>query len=1004
MWLEGLPGAGKSTLVASYLAYRETPALWYHIDETDHDIATFFVHFAQAAAANLPGQGDFPAFSPEYALGARAFARNFFRLLGARITTATTIVLEDFELLPEDSPVQELLAIGVEELADRATFMILSRRGITPAFSRAQTQRRIDHIDPQQLRLTPAEALGVAEVLYPERLPPDIEEIVARCDGWIAGLILMLEYAGSQQQQQGRPPTVHAIFNYFASQVFNSFTTQQQLFLLKTSLLSEIDVALAKQLTAYHDADRFLRSLQEHHYFVELIDHQRRTYRYHGLFREFLRRKLADSLPEKEIRRLEQAVAQELFQRQEYETALRMFIHSGNWQEAIKTLHVTAETMLRVGRHHVLHHWLEKIPPEHFARDASLCLWRGQSQLPFQPNEARRWLQQAFTLFRQNENVPGIYTSWCAAAQTFFINWHQLDRLVPWIDEILPIVKNYSLPEGETAVHFFHAMISALSIANPSHPELPRWLREANRAFYLHSDPNDRAMLLGALLWHYLMAGTINRQTNLIEILSRFVDDPRIVPLHRLNLQVLYGYHLLITGELSQCRTLADRGLTLAEESGVWLFNGMFYANKAAVAILEKRHDDAGDILSQLNHKAHFSVVLTVWYSVFAAQFHIEKQEYDQAMILLWPVLDIAEKYQHLYVLVSVHVHIAMVMALQEDYEQAEAQLTAIENKLHVLDNPLVKHWYYSVQAWIADRCGRDDQCRAAIAAGLSAWRRFGANCFWLVDIMKQRLCSLAFQFGIHTDIATHMIRELRLSPCSYEVDNGNWPWPVKIHTFGGFRLEFYGQRIDIEHKGIKKPLEILKYLITAPHGTASAATLCEHLWPEKEGDKSRSAFDTSLYRLRRFLEDDSIIKLAQGNVTLDGQRCFVDLWAAEYLLQEAQQLLRTGQSERLIDVLHRLTTLYQGPFLSGEEDILWIYSVQRDFHRRVLGIAEKIGGYFEHRQCIDEAVCCYLNALRIEPDHPFFTNRLRQLRPLPAVPAPVRQHSRGNRERGHGP
>ena len=45
-WVGGPPGAGKTTLVASYLRARKVRTLWYQLDEGDADVATFFYYLA----------------------------------------------------------------------------------------------------------------------------------------------------------------------------------------------------------------------------------------------------------------------------------------------------------------------------------------------------------------------------------------------------------------------------------------------------------------------------------------------------------------------------------------------------------------------------------------------------------------------------------------------------------------------------------------------------------------------------------------------------------------------------------------------------------------------------------------------------------------------------------------------------------------------------------------------------------------------------------------------
>ena len=62
----GPPGAGKTTLVASWLNARKLPGIWYQMDRGDADLATFFHYLGQAALAfSRSGQRPLPALTAE---------------------------------------------------------------------------------------------------------------------------------------------------------------------------------------------------------------------------------------------------------------------------------------------------------------------------------------------------------------------------------------------------------------------------------------------------------------------------------------------------------------------------------------------------------------------------------------------------------------------------------------------------------------------------------------------------------------------------------------------------------------------------------------------------------------------------------------------------------------------------------------------------------------------------------------------------------------------------
>src|SRR5262245_39426319 len=85
VWVVAPPGAGKTTLISSYIEARKLKAAWYHVDAGDDDIGTFFYYLAQTLPPSRAKREEpLPLFSPAYLADLPAFCRHFFRTFFAR--------------------------------------------------------------------------------------------------------------------------------------------------------------------------------------------------------------------------------------------------------------------------------------------------------------------------------------------------------------------------------------------------------------------------------------------------------------------------------------------------------------------------------------------------------------------------------------------------------------------------------------------------------------------------------------------------------------------------------------------------------------------------------------------------------------------------------------------------------------------------------------------------------------------------------------------------------
>ncbi|MCC6315591.1 MAG: hypothetical protein IT337_16455 [Thermomicrobiales bacterium] len=297
-------GFGKTTLVVAALADYDGPWGWLTLDDNDNDLPTFLEHLIAAVQAAFPDAGRTTLAllrqprTPSVDLLARTLANEL-----AALPQGFLLVLDEYNAIR-----QPLVPTLLDRLLQHPTsgmhLVVMSR--VRPGLSLARLRARgqVLEIDAADLCFTRAETeafLGRSFGLpIPEAMLTELEQ---RTEGWGAGLRMIALAA------KGRAPMsalvqalaggeAAAVREFLLDEVFAAQPPETQDFLLQTSPFDRICAPLADAVLARSggesDSPLILDQLVRDNVFITVLDDRGVWHRYHSLFRDALRERLAE--------------------------------------------------------------------------------------------------------------------------------------------------------------------------------------------------------------------------------------------------------------------------------------------------------------------------------------------------------------------------------------------------------------------------------------------------------------------------------------------------------------------------------------------------------------------------------------------------------------------------------------------------------------------------------------------------------------------------------------
>ena len=301
-------GFGKTTLLVEWLKGRDDgdqSVAWVSLDEGDNDPVRFLSYLVAALRRTVGegfGEGVLAALRSPGPPRMEAVLGVFVNEL-VDVPGEVGVVFDDYHVIDSES-VHRIVSFLLEHLPSNVHLIISSRVDPPLQLSRLRTRNQMTELHADDLSFTSEEAATFLSSLMKLNLSAeDVAALEERTEGWIAGLQLA---ALSMRDRRDVSGFIRAfsgshrdILDYLAEEVLERLPGQVREFLLETSIAEHLTGTLCDALTGRDDGQEMLERLERDNLFVFTLDEERRWYRYHHLFAEFLRGRLMRERPER---------------------------------------------------------------------------------------------------------------------------------------------------------------------------------------------------------------------------------------------------------------------------------------------------------------------------------------------------------------------------------------------------------------------------------------------------------------------------------------------------------------------------------------------------------------------------------------------------------------------------------------------------------------------------------------------------------------------------------
>jgi len=374
-------GSGKTTLISSCLQECDRKVVWYSLDESDNDIRQFFAYVVDGFRKTDPGFGKNirSALSSENEIIGKNIIIEMINEL-VNFTDQYVLVLDDFHFI-HSMEIQKSIELLVKHIPDNLHLIILSRATPGFSTHNLKLHHQLTEITAKNLCFNREETKRYYQKVAKSN-PKDniIDAIELKTEGWIAAIQLIIKALCDDntsdflQKFSGKQ---ESIMEYLMEEVIKRIPSSVLDFLESTAMFQSFCVSLCDFLDfgekegSLKNSEQIIDYLKNHNLFLIPLDDSGTWYRYHHLFSDFLKDHFSDHKKSKHIyskaakwfeenNQIEQAI--------EYALMTNDNDYTAQLIESVSLKLLKNHQLIQLGR------WFEKLTEECLEKHPLLCI------------------------------------------------------------------------------------------------------------------------------------------------------------------------------------------------------------------------------------------------------------------------------------------------------------------------------------------------------------------------------------------------------------------------------------------------------------------------------------------------------------------------------------------------------------------------------------------------------------------------------------------------------